>query len=146
MAFALLTAPSALAAEPGVTIDPGSPSAKEYALPVDSARRDASGQPAKAVTPGARDAPLFGEGIKPDKRGSGGRVEGSSVGKGDKIADTNRGSIDASAAAPSARLSSSGDDDDAGSTTTLIAGGGGVLLLAILGGLGLRAVRGPERS
>jgi hypothetical protein len=49
--------------EPGVTIDPNSPAAKEYALPVDSARKAAQGKTKKKSTD--KKAPLFGEGVKP---------------------------------------------------------------------------------
>src|SRR3712207_6668800 len=62
--IAMLLAPAgALAQDDGVFIDPDSPSAKEYEIPTESARREASGRKGK-VKSGARDAPLFGEGIE----------------------------------------------------------------------------------
>ncbi len=60
-----LLAPAALAQsspEPGVTVDPSSPSAKEYALPVDKARKDAQG---KKSSKKKDDSQLFGAGVKP---------------------------------------------------------------------------------
>ena len=40
---ALLPSAAAAKDEPGVHVDPGSPSGKEYAIPLEGARRDASG-------------------------------------------------------------------------------------------------------
>src|SRR4029078_6878430 len=62
LTFALGTAP-AVAQEPVVFIDPGSPSAKEYALPFESERRQADpGTPQGAAIPqGQRVSPAFGE-------------------------------------------------------------------------------------
>jgi len=57
---AALAAPAA-ALEPGVHVDPGSPAAKEYGVPLSQLRQSASGQaPAGAATP-----PPFGTGISP---------------------------------------------------------------------------------
>src|SRR5438445_13113075 len=53
--------------EPGVHVDPGSPAAKQYALPLGQARRTG----AAASTRGGYSAALFGAGIKPPA-GSGG--------------------------------------------------------------------------
>src|SRR3954466_257646 len=62
----------------GVTVDPNSPSGTEYDIPVQKARRDAQGtKKAKQKTPapkqtststsGDDSAPLFGQGVEPDK-------------------------------------------------------------------------------
>jgi cobalamin biosynthesis Mg chelatase CobN len=66
-AFAV-TAPVAVAQEPGVTIDPGSPTGKEYAIPVQSARQQAakSKKKKKANAP----TPLFGEGVDDNRTGA----------------------------------------------------------------------------
>jgi hypothetical protein len=72
----LLAAPSGAVAqgEGGVHVDPNSPAGKEYALPLDSARREAAGGQKGAGTgtspgqgaPAARGGtPLFGAGIRP---------------------------------------------------------------------------------
>jgi hypothetical protein len=58
---------SASALEPGVHIDPGSPAAKEYALPVSQARGAASG--GEGSDPSSER--LFGSGITPPSSGSG---------------------------------------------------------------------------
>jgi hypothetical protein len=51
-----------------VHVDPGSPAGKEYAIPIERARREASGgakiNAGSAPTPIAQ-VPLFGQGIKP---------------------------------------------------------------------------------
>jgi len=44
--------------QPGVHLDPGSPASKEYQIPLESARNEASGS-------GSQAAPLFGAGITP---------------------------------------------------------------------------------
>lgn len=77
-----LTAPLAAAQDDDVIVDPGSPSGKEYALPVDSARQQAAG---KKRTKGsaAQPAPLFGEGVEDESAaaaapGAGGPASGAS--------------------------------------------------------------------
>src|SRR4051812_26477291 len=66
----LVAIPGAHAQTPGLTVDPSSPGGKEYAIPLDQARGQASGDPSgvaaqaptgspAATTPG----PLFGEGV-----------------------------------------------------------------------------------
>jgi hypothetical protein len=58
---ALLLAPAgARAQEDGVTVDPNSPSGKEYDIPTERARRDAGGGKKKSDD---KKAPLFGEGV-----------------------------------------------------------------------------------
>jgi hypothetical protein len=68
---AVLAVPGADAAfaQNGVTVDPGSPTGKEYAIPLEQARRDASaedGGELNEATHGERTAPLFGEGVGDD--------------------------------------------------------------------------------
>lgn len=71
--FLAASCPSAaIAQEDGVHYDPDSPAGHEYAVPTDTARRDASGSKesgpdgiARRMAPrGRRSAPLFGVGIK----------------------------------------------------------------------------------
>lgn len=69
--------PPAVAQEPGVVYEPGSPSGKEYAIPLEEARTDAGG-----AIPGSRETRAFGIGISPrgDRPGasrSGGAREGA---------------------------------------------------------------------
>ncbi len=70
LASLALAAPAA-AQEEGVFIDPGSPSAKEYQIPLESERRQADPEqdPSAEIVQGARSSPLFGAGIV---RGDGG--------------------------------------------------------------------------
>jgi hypothetical protein len=66
LASLLLAAP-AFAQEDGVFIDPDSPSAKEYRLPLESERRqaDPGQEPAAAgIVQGERSAPILGAGIE----------------------------------------------------------------------------------
>lgn len=74
-----LVAPSAVAAEPGVTVDPHSPAGQEYAVPIDAARLlvsprrqgYAAAQPTAGRARGPVGAgpagrpPLFGAGVRP---------------------------------------------------------------------------------
>jgi hypothetical protein len=68
-----LLAPAAGALEPGVHVDPGSPAAKEYALPVSKARGSGGSE-------GAHER-LFGAGISPPSSGSSGGGAGASGGE-----------------------------------------------------------------
>src|SRR4051794_35516223 len=68
-------APAAGAAEPGVIFEPGSPSYKEYAIPLEQARRDAGG------AKNGVDSSAFGIGLS--KRATkGGASRGRGPGKG----------------------------------------------------------------
>ena len=62
---ALALATPAMAQEDGVFIDPDSPTAKEYAIPLESERRqaDPSQEPSGGIVQGERTSPLFGVGI-----------------------------------------------------------------------------------
>jgi len=59
-----LAVPGVAGAQDGVFVDPDSPSGKEYAIPLEEARRDAGaqGRPDR-VRPGERSAELFGAGV-----------------------------------------------------------------------------------
>lgn len=95
LAVAIGASPAApaLAQGGGVTIEPGSPSGKEYAIPLESARRDAARGGGDEVVPtqqGERSAPLFGEGVGDDDDG---RAETApSGGSGSKGTAPDRGS------------------------------------------------------
>ena len=62
----------AQAQEPGVVYEPGSPSAKEYAIPLEEARRDAGG-----ARPGSEEALAFGIGISRRTGGRSGSASGA---------------------------------------------------------------------
>lgn len=166
----------AVALEPGVNVDPGSPAAKEYALPLEQARRTDS-------TPkSSGQAPLFGNGIKPPRgpspaisssasspAGGSTRSHGSSPAGG-----SSRGGVSRPAGSPSARARNAASaaairrrEQDAayaappfpatdlrptssgggdGSTLALIGGGVAVLILGGFGGTVLRHSRRPSAS
>lgn len=154
-----LGAPSAVAQDPGVFIDPGSPSAKEYALPFESERRQADpGHPSDAPIPqGQRVSPAFGEGIEPagsaggtskSSQGSVGSTGGSGAGADESAGSGNGagggtssedGASDATIRAATANPGAPGGD--LGSTVAIA--GGALLILAagIAAGVVLRRRR-----
>jgi hypothetical protein len=144
----------ASALEPGVHIDPGSPAAKEYALPLNQARQTG----AESTSASSSETP-FGAGIKPpDSGGSSG--SGGSNGAGGKAgsgsaprgAMAHGGDVGQGAAGPSgaqlppavqravdAQRSGEGGD----SLPVLIGGGVAILVLGAFGGTVLRRSRRP---
>ncbi|MBJ7470229.1 MAG: hypothetical protein JHD16_02965 [Solirubrobacteraceae bacterium] len=141
-------APGAMAQEDGVTLDPGDPAAKEYSLPHAEARREASGAADARVSQGSAEAAIFGEGITPDAESQ----TGTSAGNGEATRRASGDDEGDAGAATASRPSDPGADQSApqpteagglGSTTALIGGGMVALLVAGIGGLALRAVRGP---
>jgi cobalamin biosynthesis Mg chelatase CobN len=62
-ALALSPARAHAQSEDGVTVDPNSPSGKEYDIPTERARRDAGGSNKKKSDKKDKKAPLFGEGV-----------------------------------------------------------------------------------
>jgi len=95
----LLTAPRAAAAPDEVIFDPGSPAGKEYAIPLDDARRGAEGgggaggagsSAGPAGRSGIANPPLFGAGVKPERSG-GGSSGGPGASSGRSGADTKAG-------------------------------------------------------
>lgn len=128
--------------EPGVHVDPGSPAAKEYVIPLSQARQiGAEGSSDSSSTP------LFGAGIGP--RGPGGSshshagagrtsaaASASGSGSASRLSLTSvvgRESLPASVLASSSRASG-----DSGSLLALLAGG---VAIVILGGLGAAMLR-----
>jgi hypothetical protein len=141
-------AAGAQALEPGVHVDPGSPAAKEYALPLSQARQTGS----ESTSQASAESTLFGAGIKPP--GSGSPPRG---GKGRAGAQESQG---ASVPAPSASSGSGagqvlgelvlrdtrahGSDNGNGSILALVGGGVAILVLGGFGGTVLRhSRRGP---
>ena len=74
LALALVGAPGvAAAAEPGVIVDPDSPTGKEYAIPLDKARSDTGGssKPSRQTSDGvSQQAQPFGQGVEPASQDS----------------------------------------------------------------------------
>jgi hypothetical protein len=81
------SAPSAFAqAERGVTLDPDSPAAKEYALPIAQARRDTGGDRGATKT-----SPSFGAGVRPARdKAAGGRSADAGAGGSSREAGSTR--------------------------------------------------------
>ncbi len=133
------------AAKEGVHFDPDSPAGKEYALPLDRARDEASG--ASDGAPG-RKAPLFGVGIsdRPPGDGQAQSVGGGPNGRqqGGGVAERSEGQ-----ASPAGQSSQKADRQlrlaTAGDGYSLLRGGGMVVALVLLGGLiGLTLRRAPR--
>lgn len=139
---------SAVAQQSGVSVDPGSPTGKEYALPLESARRQADpSRPRDQTTapPGSSSdpSPLFGKGITP--RGSGTRRPRSHRGANgrDKTNDSARVSTSAvpKNVRRAARQINAGTQlPGAGNSSSALAIGGGLAVLALgaAGGLIMR--------
>jgi len=139
---AAMPAASASAQGSGVTIDPDSPTGKEYAIPFETARRNATeGGGAELGTPqqGARSAPLFGEGV-------GDEIGATSGGAGPKGATKDSRSGDSSTpAGPGAggrSKSNRAEPDPGGEMQDAIAGTQAVRATIPDGGIGSAATIG----
>ena len=86
VAGAVACAPAAHGQEPGVVYEPGSPSEKEYAIPLEEARNEAGGD-----RPGREEALAFGIGLSPKGRGSGSGRGSDRVGGGEARGSGGRG-------------------------------------------------------
>ena len=134
----------------GVTVDPGSPSGKEYAIPIDTARREAAGGSApgpgstgSGPTSGTPAAPLFGVGVGRSARSDQpSRAQPASRAPG----NTARGHVGSSQSlqqhAPGSSAASV-PDRSASSYLGIGAIGAGTLLLGAGLGLALRRLRRP---
>lgn len=146
-AAAAVAMPGAASAQDGVFVDPDSPSGKEYAIPLEAARRQADPDSSREVrvTPGQRDvSPLFGEGIESPAAGKAGAsglprrkdradAEGAAGDRfGDSMGDTTREALRAAVSRPAA------PGADVRSTLLVVGGSAAVLLLGALGGYALR--------
>jgi len=126
--------------EPGVHIDPGSPAAKEYALPLNQARQTGS-SPTTGSSSAAVAAP-FGAGIHPPGGSGGGPSHRGSTGSDVSPANASRTNASRTRAtipavvlrSASGRASSVGD----GSILALLGGGVAILVLGGFGGMVLR--------
>lgn len=111
-------APAAVAQEDGVTVDPGSPSGKEYALPIDRARAQAAKGGSGSD---AQKAPLFGEGVDGDGagptagRGGSAADRGSSAGGRGSSRDRAGGTRGAASPMDDLESGGSGSSDDSAS-------------------------------
>jgi hypothetical protein len=147
----LTLAPSAGAQEPGVFVDPDSPAGKEYAIPLEQARREAaggaSGREGGGDAGGSGAQPLFGVGIERSTRAAGGEDAGAATsgGGGDgSIRGANRqsrgpapgaGDMAPNTGSSAAIEAAARDGSDALLTAGIVAA---VLGVGLLAGFGLR--------
>lgn len=131
--------------EPGVHVDPGSPAAKEYVIPLSQAR-----QMGAEGSSGSSSPPLFGAGIGP--RGPGGSshshagagrtsAAADASGHGSASRPSSTGVVDRESLPSSVLASSSRAPGDSGSLLALLAGGVAILILGGLGAAMLRRAR-----
>jgi hypothetical protein len=141
-AGATLAAPAA-ALEPGVHIDPGSPAAKEYALPLSQARQTGGG----STSPGASEIP-FGVGIKPPNSGGSGKSGPGPARPSHSGAASSAQSVSAAPISPAVRRAVAAANSAGGgaSLPALIGGGVAILVLGAFGGTVLRHSRRPTPS
>jgi hypothetical protein len=139
--FAWTPSATAIAQSDSVTVDPGSPSAKEYALPLDQARNDAAGgggaPSGQAGAPAA--APLFGQGIRADRKKATTRKHRQDAASGGSASPPSEKPSTPKTSAPAAPPASAGEG--LGATAAVGAGGAGVLALSLAGALVLRRRR-----
>jgi hypothetical protein len=152
----LACAPAAAVAQDGdgdrgVTIDPDSPSAREYEIPLESARRDAEpGRDRRTpVQQGERGAPLFGAGISSDDAGAtGGKGSGGAGGPNRATRPASSVTSTKKAAEPAAvglAVADPGAPDSGAGTSALVIAGG-ALVLGFGAGAGVLARRRVNRS
>jgi opacity protein-like surface antigen len=153
-AIALTLPAAAVAAPPPVTVDPGGPSGKEYALPLNSARHDAGGgdrtggpgaagsRSGSGTSSSAQPAPPFGIGIS--------SRSGTTPGSGGKLGGTasagSRTSHEPAAGRSSPTFVHDASAADSGSSTLTLTGAivGGMLLVGLAGGLLMRRLGRPS--
>jgi hypothetical protein len=120
-----------------VVVDPDSPSGKEYAIPLESARRQAAPapKPKAEVVQGARTSPLFGEGV-----GDGtAKGAGDATAKGKRVREKGRAPDPQTAAQDNLSDSARATVRAAASRPGAPASGIGTPLLVALGAAGLLA-------
>jgi hypothetical protein len=156
LACPIASAQAATGLEPGVHIDPGSPAAKEYALPLNQARQ--TGAPSPSSQPGG-EGTLFGAGIKPPGSGGpgatgtgprgghspaarGGQAGGTTGGAGAPAGGAT-GTSDATLSVAALRAAREQGPTGDGSLLALLGGGVVVLVLGGFGGTVLRHNRRP---
>lgn len=131
--------------DPGVHLDPGSPAAKEYVIPLSQARQiGAEGSSNSSSTPlfGAGIGPRGPGGLSPSHSGAGrtsGAANASGPGSASRLGSTGiagRESLPSSLLASSSRASG-----DSGSLLALLTGGVAIVILGGLGGAIFRRSR-----
>jgi hypothetical protein len=132
--------------EPGVHTDPGSPAAKEYALPLDQARQTGAGP---AGHEGSSASGPFGAGIHPPGAGGASHTGSPTNGSHGQRGGSNASSTSApgtGVAVPSIVLNSVRPQASPGGDGSLLALLGGGVAILILGGFGGMLMRRSHRS
>jgi hypothetical protein len=139
----------AASVEPGVHVDPGSPAAKEYALPLNQARGTGSAPSAAGSTQTPSEGTLFGAGIKPPGSGGPPRGSGSAAGgrrPGASVAGQAQGAGSASQPPlPQAVLRAAREQGSSGVDGSTLALLGGAVAILVLGGFGGTVLRHNRR-
>jgi hypothetical protein len=151
----------AVAQEPGLVIDPESPSAKEYALPLENERRlaDPGTAPDAGVQQGERSSPAFGAGVAAQDASAedgGAGASGGDGGSGNGGGSTQRGN-DGTVTGPGEAEAGDAEDEatvraatanpgapDGGAGTLLLVGGVGLAVLLVAGAAGVALRRRAE--
>ena len=143
----LASVPPTFAQSEGVTVDPDSPSGKEYDLPLERIRRQADPKRrGERVVQGSRSSPLFGEGIV-NPGGNAAQLEAEpetpDEGQGGETSTADKGAGGTTAAPmplPASVAASKPGAPDGGIATSIVVVGVGVLMIGVgmLGGLLLR--------
>lgn len=138
LAVALPVTPAA--AQSGVVIDDDSPTGKEYAIPLEAARRDAAGQTSGGTPGSASTAPLFGEGVGDSgKDAKGGSRPKASGGASQQSSHTESATVQAGRTA-----AATVPEGGIGSTLTIVAVALSVLLLGgVIGSIARRRTTTP---
>jgi hypothetical protein len=149
-----VSAQAATGLEPGVHADPGSPAAKEYALPLNQARQAGGGGGGHASSGSTA---LFGAGIKPPGSGGSGRTDSRAGGtqrsthrfvsgpaSSDQSSPSNQSSPVPAIVLRAAR--SQGSSSDSGSILALLGGGVAILVLGAFGGTVMKRSRQSSAS
>jgi len=131
--------------EPGVHIDPGSPAAKEYALPLNQARQTGSQSSAR----GSSSGPLFGAGIGPPGAGGSspspsGSAKAVRAGRASRAGGANTAGLQA--ALPSSVLHVSSSPASSGGSGSSLALLGGAVAILVLGGFGGTVLKRSRHS
>jgi hypothetical protein len=136
-------APAAVAQEEGVFVDPDSPTGKEYAIPLDSARRQADPSDGSAgAAPGS--APLFGAGIVRAGGGSGAGSEtgGSAGGNGSEKSAESAASAETAAVLRAATQTPGAPSGGLGTRAIVVLLAAGLLVTGGLAGVVVKRTRG----
>jgi hypothetical protein len=134
-----VSAQAAEGLEPGVHADPGSPAAKEYALPINQARQTGAASGHAAGSPA-----LFGAGIKPPGSGGSGQARSNAESRSNAENTTHGVRHDASRVLPThprtplpaavLRAERSPASSSDSSLLALLGGGVAILVLGAFGG------------